>query len=73
MARRAGSDEDGDEDESVLVLDSSDWLVEIEWKNVSPKVIGLIAQHLPMLSAATMSMLTLHNVGRSAENYMRSS
>ena len=46
VARRSGSDEDGDEDESVLVLDSSDWLVEIEWKNVSPKIIGLIAQHL---------------------------
>lgn len=45
VARRPGEDED-DEDESILVLDSSDWLVEIDWKNVPPKVIGLIAQHL---------------------------
>lgn len=33
VARRAGSDED---DEGVLVINSSDWLVEIEWKNVPP-------------------------------------
>lgn len=43
VARRAGSDED---DEGVLVINSSDWLVEIEWKNVPPEVIGLVAQHL---------------------------
>lgn len=43
VARRPGVDED---DEGTLVLDSSDWLVEIDWKNVPPKVIGLIAQHL---------------------------
>lgn len=41
VARRTGED-----DEGVLVLDSSDWLVEIDWKNIPPKIIGLIAQHL---------------------------
>lgn len=46
VARRPGKDENSTEDESVLVLDSSDWLVEIDWKNVPPKVIGLVAQHL---------------------------
>lgn len=46
VARRAGSDYDCDEDESVMILTSGDWLAEIEWKNVSPKIIGLIAQHL---------------------------
>lgn len=46
VARRPGKDEDSAEEESVLVLDSSDWLVEIDWKNVPPKVIGLVAQHL---------------------------
>lgn len=43
VARRPSDD---DEEEGTLVLESSDWLVEIEWKNVPPKIIGLIAQHL---------------------------
>ena len=43
IARRPGED---DEEEGILVLDSCDWLVEIAWKNVPPKIFGLIAQHL---------------------------
>ena len=46
VARRVSRDEDGEVITDVLVLDSSDWLVEIEWKNAPNKVIGLIAQHL---------------------------
>lgn len=46
VARRQTRDEDGDVTADTLVLDSSDWLVAIEWKNVPPKIIGLIAQHL---------------------------
>lgn len=46
VARRQTEDEDGEVTADVLVLDSSDWLVEIEWTNVPNKVIGLIAQHL---------------------------
>lgn len=43
VARSPNSDEDG---EGVLVLHSTDWVVEIDWENVPNKVIGLIAQHL---------------------------
>lgn len=42
---------DETDDESILVLTSGDWLVEIEWKNVPSKVFGLIAQHLKGLPA----------------------
>lgn len=39
--------EDPNEDcETVLVLQSTDWMVEINWENVPPKVFGLVAQHL---------------------------
>lgn len=50
VARRFDNLDTAD-DESVLVLSSGDWLVEIEWKNVPPKVFGLIAQHLKGLPA----------------------
>ena len=46
VARCQSKDEDGDVYADVLVLDSNDWMVEIEWKNVPPKIIGLVAQHL---------------------------
>lgn len=46
VARCPGLGEDSAEDESILVLASNDWTVEIEWQNVPPKVFGLLAQHL---------------------------
>ena len=50
VARRFDNLDESD-DESVLILSSGDWLVEIEWKNVPSKVFGLIAQHLKGLPA----------------------
>ena len=38
-------------DEDTLVIQGTDWLAEITWKNTPPKVLALIVEHLKELPA----------------------